>query len=421
MDVNELLDRPEGIEIAEEIWDLKLTLRDFVRERVDPCWDEIEDSDAIPDTLRAQAQELGLFGLTIPEAYGGLGLGTLAKTLLEEELGRSSYGFATLIGNHTGISATGIVELGTPDQKKRYLPRMASGELIGAFSLTEPDAGSDAAQLRTSASRQDGGWLLNGEKIFVTNAAEAGVFTVMARTSRGQGSDGISAFLVEQGIDGFSVGRNERKMGMRGAHTCPISFADCFVPDGQLLGKEGEGFRSALRILTKGRVTLSGRAVGMASRALEMSVDYAAQREQFGKKIGEQQGIQWMLSDMYTKLAGARALALRAASVLDAGGRCTLEAATAKLVSTEALDFIVDRAVQIHGGMGYMRDLPVERLYRDARITRIYEGTSEIQRNIIARELLRAQWACSFQADDEVGDRIVEAPNWRSTGGGAGD
>lgn len=385
-----LLDETQGVELPEEFWMLKRTLRTFVEEQVDPRWDEIEETDNIPEVLRTKARSLGLYGLTIPEEYGGLGLNTLSKTLLEEELGRSSYGFATFIGNHTGISTTGIVELGTPEQKSKYLPRMATGELIGAFALTEPGAGSDAGALQTCAEPRKGGWLLNGEKLFITNARDAGVFTVMARTERGQGSRGISAFLVERESDGLTVGRNERKMGMRGAHTCPVNFNDCFVPENQLLGQQGKGLSAALHILTKGRVTLSGRSVGMASRAIEMTIDYARTREQFGKPISDNQGIQWMIADMFTKLHAARALTLRAAKKLDGGVRGAVDAAMAKLFTTEALGFVVDRAVQIHGGMGYMREYPVERLYRDARITRIYEGTSEIQRNIIARELLRS-------------------------------
>src|SRR5438034_6708156 len=375
--------------VPEELEALRQTVREFVKHEVDPAWEEIEASDEIPERLRNKARELGLFGLTIPEAYGGLGLNTFGKTLMEEELGRSSYGFATLIGNHTGISSTGIVEMGNDEQRERYLPRMARGELIGSFALSEPEAGSDAAALRTNASHVDGGWLLNGEKIFVTNALEASVFTVMAVTTGEDGSREISAFLVDRDTKGLSVGPNEKKMGMRGAHTCPVAFVDCLVPDRQLLGKPGHGLRSALRILTKGRATLAGRCVGMMSRAIELSIEHARARVQFGRPIADNQGIQWMLADMQVSLSASRLMAYHAARILDEGARAEREAAETKLFVTEALQSVVDKAVQIHGGMGYMREHPVERLYRDARITRIYEGTSEIQRNIISRALLR--------------------------------
>jgi acyl-CoA dehydrogenase len=375
--------------IPEELEALRRTVRDFVNREVDPAWDTIEASDEIPKGLRDKARELGLFGLTIPEKYGGLGLNTLGKTVMEEELGRSSFGFATLIGNHTGISSTGIVEMGSEEQRIRYLPKMARGEIIGSFALSEPSAGSDAAALRTKAERVKGGWLLNGEKIFVTNATEASVFTVMARTNTTGDAHEISAFLVDRDTNGLSVGPNELKMGMRGAHTCPVAFVDCLVPEHQMLGEPGKGLRSAFRILTKGRATLSGRCVGMMSRALELSLDHARSRIQFGRPIADNQGIQWMLADMQVSMSTSRLLAYNTARLLDQGARAEREAAETKLFVTEALQGVVDKAVQIHGGMGYMREHPVERLYRDARITRIYEGTSEIQRNIIARSLLK--------------------------------
>jgi len=375
--------------ISDDLEALRGTVRDFVRQEVDPAWDAIEATDEIPPRLREKARELGLFGLTIPEAYGGLGLNTFGKTLMEEELGRSSFGFATLIGNHTGISSTGIVEMGNDEQRQRYLPRMAHGELIGSFALSEAGAGSDAAAIRTNGRRVEGGWILNGEKIFVTNAMEASVFTVMAVTRGADDSPEISAFLVDRDSQGLTVGANEHKMGMRGAHTCTVAFVDCFVPAAQMLGEPGKGLRSALRILTKGRATLAGRCVGMMSRAIELSIEHARTRIQFGRPIADNQGIQWMLADMQVSLSASRLMAYNAARLLDDGARAEREAAETKLFATEALQNVVDKAVQIHGGMGYMRDHPVERLYRDARITRIYEGTSEIQRNIISRSLLR--------------------------------
>lgn len=367
------------------------TVREFVEQEVDPAWADIEATDSIPDGLRAKARELGLFGLTIPEAYGGLGLGTLGKTLMEEELGRSSFGFATLVGNHTGISSTGIVELGSEQQRRRYLPAMARGDLIGSFALSEAEAGSDAAALRTTATRVADGWVLNGEKVFITNAADAGVFTVMAATRSEAGAREISAFLVDRATPGLTVGPGERKMGMRGAHTCSVSFADCPIPAGQLLGREGQGLRAAFRILMKGRVTMSGRCLGMMSRALDASIEHARQRVQFGRPIAENQGLQWMLADMSVALSASRLMTYDTAQAIDEGERAERQAAETKLFVTESLQRVVDAAVQIHGGMGYMNASIVERLYRDARITRIYEGTSEIQRTIISRDLLRSR------------------------------
>lgn len=372
-------------EASEEAWELKEAVRVFVEREVDTRWDEIESSNEIPQELVVKSRELGLFGLSIPEEYGGLGLSTLEKSMLEEELGKSSYGYATFVGNHTGISSTGIVVLGSPEQKETYLPRMASGELIGSFALTEPGAGSDASSIRTRAVRSGDGWVLNGEKIFITNASEAGIFTVIAKSGDGR----LSAFLVEAENPGLVVGPNEKKMGMRGAHTCPVSLNDCRVPAEALLGEEGRGLRAALGILTRGRITLASRCVGMAQRALDLALEYSQQRQQFGRSIASNQGIQWMLADMHVQIEAARLLVYEAARAMDLGESCKREAAVAKLFATEAQSHVVDLAVQIHGGMGYMNEMPIERLYRDARISRIYEGTSEIQRNIIAGELLK--------------------------------
>ncbi|MDH5534902.1 MAG: acyl-CoA dehydrogenase family protein [Betaproteobacteria bacterium] len=377
------------IELSSEVRQLVDEVRRFIRKEVDPRSRAIEENDAVPDELIAKAREMGLFGLTIPEEYGGSGLDLAGKCAIEEEMGKTNYGFATLIGNHTGISTTGIVALGNAAQKKKYLPRMATGEWIGSFALSEPQAGSDPSAMRTTAVKKSGRWVLNGEKIYITNAGLAQVFTVMAITDKAKGTKGISAFIVERGFPGFEVGKNELKMGMRGCTTAPLAFSDCEVPAENLLGPEGMGYVQALKTLTAGRVTVSARCVGMMDKLIGQCVEYMNVRTQGGHKLAEYQGLQWMLADMAVARDAARLLTERAIATLVRGERGTLEASMAKLHSTEALAKVVDCAVQIHGGMGYMREAGIETVYRDARITRIYEGSSEIQRNIIAAQLLK--------------------------------
>jgi acyl-CoA dehydrogenase len=377
------------MQTSTEVRQLCDQIRRFIRAEVDPRSREIEESDAVPEDLIEKARELGLFGLTIPEEYGGIGLDLAGKCAVEEEMGKTNYGFATLIGNHTGISTAGIVALGNADQKRKYLPRMATGEWIGAFALTEPQAGSDPAGLRTRAVRKGDRYVLDGEKIYITNAGLANVFTVMAVTDPAKGIKGISAFIVERDFKGFSIGRNELKMGMHGCTTAPLAFEECEVPAENLLGGEGLGYVQAMKTLTAGRVTVSARCLGMMDKLIAQCVEYMKVRTQGGKKLAEHQGLQWMLADMSVARDAARGLTYRAIETLLRGERGTLEASAAKLFSTEALGRVVDAAVQIHGGMGYMREMGIETTYRDARIVRIYEGTSEIQRNIIAGQLLK--------------------------------
>ncbi|MBI4203796.1 MAG: acyl-CoA dehydrogenase family protein [Betaproteobacteria bacterium] len=377
------------MQLSAEVKMLCDEVRRFIRDEVEPRSRWIEEHDAIPDDLLQKAREMGLFGLTIPEEYGGSGLDLAGKCAIEEEMGKTNYGFATVIGNHTGISTTGIVTLGNARQKQKYLPRMATGEWIGSFALTEPQAGSDPSALRTTAAKKGDRWILNGEKIYITNAGLAQVFTVMAVTDKSKGIKGISAFVVERDFPGFSVGRNELKMGMHGCTTAPLAFSDCEVPAENLLGAEGMGYVQALKTLTAGRVTVSARCVGMMDKLIERCVEYMKLRTQGGRKLAEYQGLQWMLADMAVARDAARLLTQRAIDTLTRGERGTMEASTAKLFATEALAKVVDCAVQIHGGMGYMREAGIETVYRDARIVRIYEGTSEIQRNIIAAQLLK--------------------------------
>ena len=373
---------PEVVRLCEEV-------RRFVENEVDPRAGWIEEHDAIPEELVRMARGMGLFGITIPEQYGGVGLDLAGKCAIEEVMGRSNYAFATFLGNHTGIGTAGIVALGTEAQKKKYLPRMASGEWLGCFALTEPQAGSDPAAMCASAVRKGDRYLLNGEKIFITNGGVARIFTVMAITDKSKGIKGISAFILERGFKGFAIGKNEHKMGMHGVTTVPLAFNDCEIPAENLLGPEGMGYVQALKTLTMGRVTIAARCCGMMDRLIERCVDYMKTRVQGGKRIAEHQGLQWMLADMGVARDAARALTWRAIEIMLKGERGTLEASAAKLFATEALGKVVDCAVQIHGGMGYMREAGIETVYRDARITRIYEGSSEIQRNIIAAQLLK--------------------------------
>ena len=377
------------MELKPEVRQLCDEIRRFIRAEVDPRSREIEESDEVPEELLQKAREVGLFGLTIPEEYGGSGLDLAGKCAVEIEMGKTNYGFATVIGNHTGISTTGIVALGTSEQKKKFLPRMASGEWIGAFALTEPQAGSDPASMRTKALKKSDRYVLNGEKIFITNAGLANVFTVMAITDASKGIKGISSFIVERNLPGFSIGKNELKMGMHGCTTAPLAFNDCEVPAENLLGGEGMGYVQAMKTLTAGRVTVAARCVGMMDKLIDQCVDYMKVRTQGGKKLAEHQGLQWMLADMSVQRDAAKGLVEHAIETLLSGERGTREASTAKLFNTEALAKVVDCAVQIHGGMGYMREMGIETTYRDARIVRIYEGSSEIQRNIIAGQLLK--------------------------------
>ena len=377
------------MQLTPEVQSLCDELRRFIAKEVEPRSRWIEENDAIPDDLVQKTRDLGLFGLTIPEEYGGIGLNLAGKCAVEEVMGSTNYGFATLIGNHTGISTTGITALGNEEQKKKYLPRMATGEWVGCFALTEPQAGSDPAAMRTTAVKKGDRYILNGEKIYITNAPVANVFTLMAITDKSKGVKGISAFILERGFKGLSVGKNELKMGMHGCTTAPVILQDCEVPAENLLGGEGMGYVQAMKTLTAGRVTVASRCCGMMDKLINRSADYMKVRTQGGRKLAEYQGLQWMLADMAVQRDAARLLTYRAIDTLMSGERGTMEAAMAKLYATEALGKVVDAAVQLHGGMGYMREAGIETTFRDARIVRIYEGTSEIQRNIIAGQLLK--------------------------------
>ena len=367
------------------------TLGRFVEARLRPAEAEVDAEDRVPDAIVAEMKRLGLFGLTIPEAYGGLGLEADEEVRVAMLLGRSSPAFRSVFGTNIGIGSQGLVVDGTEAQKRRYLPGMASGEIIGSFCLTEPDSGSDAAALRTTALRDGKGYVLNGTKRYITNAPRADVFTVMARSDPDTpGARGVSAFIVEAGTPGIRLGKPEKKMGQKGAHVCDVIFEDCRVPGDALIGEvEGQGFKTAMKVLDRGRLHIAAVCVGTARRLIEESLAYAMERKQFGQAIAGFQLVQAMLADSETEAAAAEALVLDAARRRDAGQGITKAAAMCKYFASEMVGRVADRAVQIHGGAGYISDYPVERFYRDVRLFRIYEGTSQIQQLIIAREMLK--------------------------------
>jgi acyl-CoA dehydrogenase len=374
-------------QLDEEIELLKRNVRDFVQAEVEAVAKQIEEEDKIPEHIVEMSKELGLFGLSIPEEYGGLGIGMVGKCALYEEIGATHNGFTTLIGAHTGIGTVGIVEMGNEEQKKKYLPDMARGEKIGAFALTEPSAGSNATNLKTTAIKKGEKYILNGTKHYITNATVADVFTVMAVTDASKGSKGITSFIVEKDFPGFRVGAVEKKMGLKGSHSAEIILEDCEVPAENILGEEGQGYVNALKILANGRAGLAARNLGSCQKLLDLSVQYAKERIQFDVPIIEHQAVAHMLAEMAMEIETLRSFTYRVAWMVDQGMKVIKEAAMLKLYGSEVYNRVADKAVQIHGGIGYISDYPIERFYRDARITRIYEGTSEIQKNIIARQL----------------------------------
>ncbi|WP_449246393.1 acyl-CoA dehydrogenase family protein [Desulfarculus baarsii] len=370
------------------------TVAKFVKQDLEPISQQVEDEDHIPEDVVQKMRELGLFGLSIPEEYGGLELGTLGECLCYEELSKTNACFRSRIGTNNGIGSQGILLDGTPQQKERYLPNLASGQWTACFALTEPEAGSDAANIQTTAELKGDHWVLNGRKHFITNGDIADVATVFAANDRQKKArGGITAFIVEKTFPGFYVGTIERKMGLRGSHTCELIFDDCRVPRENVIGGEanvGQGFKTAMKTLDKGRLTMGASALGSAQKLLDLSIAYAKQRVQFGQPIANFQAIQIKLADMATHIYAARQMLYHAAWLRDKRGAAVVkEASMVKLFCTEMANRAADMAVQIHGGMGYVRDFPVERFYRDLRLTTIYEGTSEIQRTVIAREILK--------------------------------
>ena len=375
------------------------TIERFVRERLIPAENEVAETDAIPKPIIAAMREIGLFGLTVPEEFGGFGLTMEEEVEVTFALTRASPAFRSIMGTNNGIGAQGIVIDGTPEQKEKWLPRLASGELIGSFALTEPGSGSDAASLTTSARlvKADQGdqevdhYVVNGTKRYITNAPEAGVFTLMARTDATQrGAGGVSAFIVEAGTPGIVVGKPDKKMGQRGAHTADVIFENCRVPAGNLIGgREGQGFKTAMKVLDKGRLTIAAACVGSAKRMLADTLAYTLERKQFGEPLANFQLVQAMLADSQAEIYAAQSMVIDAARRRDAGDDVGLHASCCKLFASEMCGRVADRAVQIHGGAGYISDYSIERLYRDVRLFRIFEGTSQIQQLVIARGMIR--------------------------------
>lgn len=366
------------------------TLERFVRERLIPLEAQVEEEDAVPEDVQDEMKAMGLYGLSLPEEYGGLGLGMVDDALVNVILGWATPPFSTAFGTNIGIGSQGIAIDGTEEQKRKYLPPIASGEIIASFALTEPGSGSDAGSLKTSARRDGDDYILNGTKRFITHAPHAGVFTVMARTDPDTpGAAGVSAFIVERDSPGLSVGRPDVKMGQRGTHTADVIFEDCRVPAANRIGEEGQGFKTAMKVLDRGRLRIAGMSVGAAERLIEESVNYAREREQFGRPIADFQLVQAMLADSQAEAYAARCMLMDAAQRRDDGEVITLEAACAKMYCSEMVGRVADRAVQIFGGAGYIAEYPIERFYRGVRLFRIYEGTTQIQQVIIAREMLK--------------------------------
>ena len=364
------------------------TLRRFVAGRLRPLEAQVDREDAVPDEIVEEMRAMGLFGLSIPEAYGGLGLTMSEEVRVALVLGGTTPAFRSVFGTNVGIGSQGLVMAGSEAQKAQWLPRIASGEIVTSFALTEAEAGSDSAAVQTRAVRQGDVYRLTGAKRYITNADKASLFTVMARTGE-PGAKGVSAFLVPAGLPGLTVGKPEKKMGQQGAHVCDVNFDDVPVPAANRLGEEGEGFKIAMRVLDRGRLHIAALCVGIAERLIADAVAYAAERRQFGKPIADFQLVQAMIADSKTETMAARALVLEVAGQKDEGAPITMEAAAAKYFASETVGRVADRAVQIFGGAGYIADYGIERLYRDVRLFRIYEGTSQVQQIVIAREVMK--------------------------------
>lgn len=369
------------------------SVRRFVRERLVPAENEVAETDQIPEAIVQQMREMGLFGLTIPEAYGGLELSMEEESRLLFELCQTSPAFRSVIGTTVGIGSQGILMDGTEEQKAYYLPKLATGELSASFALTEPEAGSDAASLRTSAIRDGDHYVVNGTKRFITNAPHSKIFTLMARTNPAdKGAGGVTAFIVDAQSPGISLGKIDQKMGQKGAHTCDVIFDNVRVPAANIIGgpaKEGQGFKTAMKVLEKGRIHVAAVCVGVAQRILGDALRYAVERKQFGQPIADFQLVQAMLADSKAELYAAECMVIDAARKRDEGRNVATEASCCKMFASEMCGRVADRAVQILGGAGYLSEYGIERFYRDVRLFRLYEGTTQIQQLIIARNMAR--------------------------------
>jgi alkylation response protein AidB-like acyl-CoA dehydrogenase len=375
--------------LKEEHHQVREMARKFAAEVVAPRARELDETEDFPHDLVARMAELGFMGLPYPEKYGGAGLDTLAYAIAVEEIARACGSTAITLAAHVSLGCGPVYGAGTEEQKQKFLVPMARGEAIGAFGLTEPNAGSDAAGTQTRAEKVSGGWRVNGSKIYITNGSVAKYITFTARTDASKGTKGISAFILDTATAGFSVGKREKKMGLHGSDTVEVVFQDVLVPEENLIGEPTGGFKAFMNTLTGGRISIGALALGLAQGSYEHSVRYAKQRHQFGQPIANFQAVQFLLADMATRIEAARLLVYHAAALKDAGRPFVREASMAKLFASEMANWVTDKAIQIHGGMGYCRDVPVERMHRDAKLMEIGEGTSEIQRLVIAREILK--------------------------------
>jgi alkylation response protein AidB-like acyl-CoA dehydrogenase len=375
--------------LREEHHQVREMVRRFAEDVVAPRARELDETETFPHEAVKQMGELGLMGLPYPEKYGGAGMDTLAYAIAVEEVARVCASTAITLAAHVSLGCGPVYGNGNEEQKQRFLVPMAKGECMGAFGLTEPNAGSDAGGTQTRAVKGNGGYVVNGSKIYITNASYAKYITFTAVTDPSKGSSGISAFIMDTGTKGFRVGKHEKKMGLRGSDTVEVVFEDCHVPADQMLGEPTGGFKAFMKTLEGGRISIGALALGIAQGAYEHSLAYSKIRHQFGQPISNFQAVQFMLADMAMKIEAARHLVYHAAQLKDAGKPFIKEASMAKLFASEVGNWVTDKAIQIHGGMGYCRDVPVERMHRDAKLMEIGEGTSEIQRMVIAREILR--------------------------------
>ena len=376
--------------LTDEQESLRRMVRAFAAKEVAPHVSEWDEASTFPTAVVKQMGELGLMGIIFPEELGGAGLGYVEYVLAVEELSRVDGSVGIIVASHNSLCTNHIMLAGNDEQRKRWVTKLASGEWLGAWGLTEPGSGSDAGGMRTTAVRKGDGWVLNGGKVFITNGSYADCALVLAVTDREKGTrGGISAFLVEKGTPGFKPGKKENKLGLRASDTSELIFEDCFIPGENLVGAEGAGFKDAMRVLDGGRISIAALSLGIARGALDAAMKYATERRQFGKAISEFQAIQFKLATMATELDAAWLLTMRAAQMKDRGEKVTLESAMAKLYASEVACRICDEGVQIHGGYGFIKDYPAEKFYRDVKLCTIGEGTSEIQRMVIARELLK--------------------------------
>ncbi len=377
-------------ELSEDQQQVKMSVREFAVAEIAPHVHEWDETQHFPVELMPKLAELGLMGVIFPEEYGGAGMGYIEYATIIEELSRVDGSVGISVAAHNSLCSNHIYMFATEDQKRKFLVPLAKGEHLGAWGLTEANAGSDASGTRTTAVRQNGGWKVNGSKNFITHAIHGDTCVAVASTDRSKGNKGITAFIFEKGMKGFSPAKKENKLGLRASETASVVFDDCYVPDENRLGKEGEGFLQAMQILDGGRISIAALAVGIAQGAYESAISYAKQREQFGKPIAEFQAIQFKLADMATQIEAARLLMYRAAYLKDQGKKVTKESAMAKLYASEMSVRVCEEAIQIHGGYGYTKDYPPEKYWRDSKLCTIGEGTSEIQRMVIARQLLKA-------------------------------